>query len=118
MALLLPMMLGTTACGLTPKIEASATDPVVLAACPTSAEDRRPGALPPRTLMAVPAGTQVQLQSGEWQQLDEAMWLVPLDQANARENMLVEGAGIFRSMWTDCLSVVRYVIDRENGLAQ
>lgn len=42
--------------------------------------------------------------------------LVPIDQANVRENLLLSGAIVFRGGWLACRSVVIYAEDRDAEL--
>jgi hypothetical protein len=93
------MLCGLAACGLTPRIENAGSDPAVLDDCPRTVES--PGPLPAREPFRLPDGRMV----------------VPLDQANARENALTGAALIFRGLWVECRSVVVYIEQREAGLA-
>lgn len=111
------MIFGMAACGLTPKIDHAGMDPAIYDKCPDDAQSRRPGALAERNLLGAPAGTEMQTPEGAWVILENGIWFVPLDEANARENTLIDGARIFRSMWVDCLSVVKAARQRDEGLA-
>lgn len=94
------MLCGTAACGLTPKVENAGLDPAVLGDCPRQVE--APGDLPARTPFTLPDGRTV----------------VPIDQANARENALTGAALLFRGYWLQCRSVVVYVEQRDAALAR
>lgn len=94
------MLCGTAACGLTPRIEHAPLDPAVLDDCPRTIE--APGDLPARTPFTLPDGRVV----------------VPIDQANARENALAGAALLFRGYWIECRSVVLYVEQRDAELAR
>lgn len=98
MAIAALTLLGTAGCGLTPRIENAGLDPAVLDDCPRTIE--APGDMPQRVPFTLPDGRTV----------------VPIEQANARENMLTLGAVVLRGAWIDCLSVVKYVAARDGAL--
>lgn len=91
---------GLAACGLTPRIEHAGLDPDVLNDCPRTVE--APGPMPKRTPFLLPDGR----------------WVVPLDEANARENALTGAALLFRGYWLQCRSVVVYTEKVDQGLAR
>ena len=91
-------MCGTAGCSISPRVESAGLDPGKLAECPRTVE--APGDLPGRTPFM----------------LDNGMWVVPLDQADARENSLTGAALLFRGMWVQCVSVVRYAEDVQAGM--
>lgn len=49
--------------------------------------------------------------------LEDGRIVVPIEEANARENMLVSGALVFKGAWVECRSVVVYVGERDVQLA-
>lgn len=99
MAIALLTVFGT-ACSNNERIRSAPIDKAVLDDCPR--EVMAPGELPARTPFRLPDGRIV----------------VPIEQANARENMLVSGALVFRGAWLQCRSVVIYVEDRDERLGE
>lgn len=98
------------------RLASAQTDPAVLAECPRGVES--PGGLPAREIVTLPAGTVLTLPDGSQRTLPRESQFVPLADANARENMLVRGALVFRDAYGKCRSVVIYVEDRDRALAQ
>lgn len=99
MAALLLTTFGTAACSID-RTKSAGLDPAVTDDCPR--EVHAPGDLPERTPF----------------QLDDGRWVVPIEEANARENMLVAGALVYRSAYQSCRSVVIYAEQRDAGLAK
>lgn len=95
MAALLLMMSGAAACSTTSRVENAGLDPARMDDCPVAVQ--APGDLPARTPFALPDGR----------------WVVPLAEANARENRLLEGAMVYRSAYRACRSVVIYAQDMD-----
>ncbi|WP_132469378.1 hypothetical protein [Novosphingobium sp. ST904] len=101
MAALLLTTCGITACGIEPKrIETAQTDRATLDQCPRSVTS--PGALPTRQTILLADGRQA----------------IEVSEADARENMILSGALVFKRAWTDCRSVVIYVEERDAKLAK
>lgn len=100
-AALLLTMFGITACGTDgARVKSAPVDPLVLAACPRSVT--APGALPARHPFDLGDGRTV----------------VPIGEANARENMLLAGALTYKQAWTRCRGVVTYIEDRDAVLSK
>lgn len=100
MALLLPTMFGTAGCGINPRVDSAPLDRAKLEECPRAVHS--PGVLPDRHPFT----------------LDDGRVVVPIGEVNARENMLTQGALVFKGAWVQCRSVVIYVEDRDERLAK
>lgn len=93
------MLCGAAGCSTTPRVESAGLDPAVTATCPLTIAS--PGALPALHPFDLPDGRTV----------------APLDEVNARENMLAQGALVLRGGYVQCRSVVIYAEDRDQALA-
>lgn len=97
------LMLSGTACS-TNRVVEGGLDRAKLAECPRTIE--APGELVEREVLTIPDGRFA------------GMEVVPVGNANERENMLARGALVFKDGWLKCKSVVIYVEDRDGELAQ
>lgn len=100
----LPLTMFGAACGIDPKIESAAFDPAVLETCPRTIA--APGELVARQELVITEGQYA------------GMRVVPVENANERENMLVRGALVFKDGYLKCRSVVIYVEDRDKQLGE
>lgn len=97
-----PLMMCGAACGTTPRVENASIDPAVLKDCPR--EITAPGELVAREELIITEGRYA------------GMRVVPVANANERENMLVRGALVYKDGYLKCRSVVIYVEDRDQHL--
>lgn len=115
LAVVLPILFGAAACS-TSRIEHAELDQSVTAECPR--ELYSPGELPASRIVTLPAGTEIVWPSGRREILALELEVVPLAIANARENMLLQGALVYREGYRSCRSVVIYVEQLDQDLAR